>query len=118
MLSCTELFMIGGIMSLALLFAAMILQQLAPQPPTLDPAGDAAFAGRQWSAAIAAYEKSLESVPDAATAGALYRRIGLAKGSVGDHEGSLAAYRSGLKASETAGDSEMMEENLHGMGLE
>jgi CHAT domain-containing protein/tetratricopeptide (TPR) repeat protein len=104
---------------LDLLIAAVMLQQAAlPKPPALDPAGDAAFAARHWSEAVAAYEKSLESAPGAAKSAALYRRIGLAKGSLGDHEGSLAAYRIGLTAGETAGDLDLIEENLHGLGLE
>ncbi len=105
-------------MPFVLFLTTAILQAAAQQSPPLDPAGDAAFGERKWSAAVSAYETVLKSGPPAATAGALYRRVGLAKGSLGDHVGSLAAYREGIKLSEGAADSEMLEENLHGAGLE
>jgi CHAT domain-containing protein len=86
----------------------------------LDRLGNEAFGKRDCKTALLNYKPAAplalaETLPD--RAGLIYRRIGICKGRLGDITGSLEAYRSGVAAGEIGADTEMLAENVHGMGL-
>ncbi len=79
-----------------------------------------AFGKRDCTSALKSYEAAapLATAANLADrAGLIYRRIGICKGRLGEIEGSLAAYQTGMAVSETAKDTEILTENVHGAGL-
>jgi CHAT domain-containing protein len=100
----------------------MVVWCAAAQQAPPDPAAGAAdaFARNDCASAVGLYQAALAlqpSPPDWSKAALYNRRIGICAYRAGEIDDSLAAYQRGIAAAESARDSEMLLENLHGASV-
>ena len=105
-----------------MLALAVFVQAQAPseQLKTLEQQAEAEFSKRDCGNAAKTYQQALAAAANAADSTHVdffWRRIGICRARLGDLSGALDAYTQGSAASESAGDQEMLAENIHGMAL-
>jgi len=102
----------------AVLLRGQNSNEMAAALGEIEKTAGARFDAKDYPQALNAYEAAVTvagTMNAAAKLPLYFRRIGLCHAYQGQTEAALAAYRSGVSASEAAGDDPMLAENLHGV---
>ena len=97
-------------------FAATLFGQTS----ALEQRADAEFTRRDCVSAEKSYLEAIgaaQAAGDVNLTGLYYRRIGICRSRAGNITGALEVYQRGIAVTESSGDGELLEENVHGAAL-